>query len=53
MATILDSKIPEGPLAEKWTNYKASLKLVSPANKKKLDIIVVGPDFPVLQRHRL
>ena len=39
---ILDSKIPEGPLAEKWTKYKASLKLVNPANKKKLDIIVVG-----------
>ena len=41
MATI-DSKIPEGPLAEKWTNYKAHQKLVNPANKRKLDIIVVG-----------
>ena len=39
---ILDSKIPAGPLAEKWTNYKASQKLVNPANKRKLDIIVVG-----------
>lgn len=38
----LDAKIPEGPLAEKWTNYKASQKLVNPANKKKLDIILVG-----------
>ena len=38
----LDSKIPEGPLAEKWTNYKAHQKLVNPANKRKLDIIVVG-----------
>ncbi|MFW5706745.1 MAG: fumarate reductase/succinate dehydrogenase flavoprotein subunit [Bacteroidota bacterium] len=38
----LDSKIPKGPLADKWKNYKASLRLVSPANKKKLDIIVVG-----------
>ena len=38
----LNSKIPEGPLAEKWTSYKASVKLVNPANKKKLDIIVVG-----------
>ncbi|MBR1798347.1 MAG: fumarate reductase/succinate dehydrogenase flavoprotein subunit [Bacteroidales bacterium] len=38
----LDSKIPEGPLSEKWTNYKASQKLVNPANKRKLDIIVVG-----------
>lgn len=38
----LDSKIPEGPLAEKWKKHVASLKLVNPANKKKLDIIVVG-----------
>ena len=41
MATI-DSKIPEGPIAEKWTNYKAHQKLVNPANKRRLDIIVVG-----------
>ena len=40
--TKLDSKIPQGPLAEKWTKYKASVSLVSPANKKKLDIIIVG-----------
>ena len=40
MATI-DSKIPEGALAEKWTNYKAHQKLVNPANKRRLDIIVV------------
>lgn len=39
---ILDSKIPEGPLEEKWVKYKASMKLVNPANKQKLDIIVVG-----------
>jgi len=38
----LNSKIPEGPLSQKWTKYKASVKLVNPANKKKLDIIVVG-----------
>jgi len=38
----LNSKIPAGPLAEKWTKYKDSLKLVNPANKKKLDIIIVG-----------
>ena len=38
----LISKIPEGPLATKWTNYKASVKLVNPANKKKLEIIVIG-----------
>ena len=41
MATI-DSKIPEGPVAEKWTNYKAHQKLVNPKNKLKLDVIVVG-----------
>jgi succinate dehydrogenase / fumarate reductase flavoprotein subunit len=38
----LDAKIPEGPLALKWTKYKASMKLVNPANKKKIEIIVVG-----------
>jgi succinate dehydrogenase / fumarate reductase flavoprotein subunit len=38
----LDSKIPEGPLAQKWTNYKAHQNLVNPANKRKLDIIIVG-----------
>jgi succinate dehydrogenase / fumarate reductase, flavoprotein subunit len=38
----LISKIPDGPLAQKWTKYKASVKLVNPANKKKLEIIVVG-----------
>ncbi|MBR2382106.1 MAG: fumarate reductase/succinate dehydrogenase flavoprotein subunit [Clostridia bacterium] len=38
----LDSKIPEGPLAQKWTNYKANQRLVNPANKRKLDVIVVG-----------
>jgi len=39
---VLDSKIPEGPLAEKWSKHKFSLKLVNPANKRKYDIIVVG-----------
>lgn len=38
----LDSKIPEGPLADKWTKHKFNLKLVNPANKRKYDIIVVG-----------
>ena len=42
MANTIDSKIPQGPLAEKWTNYKAHQRLVNPANKRKLDIIVVG-----------
>jgi len=40
--TKLISKIPDGPLAQKWTKYKASVKLVNPANKKKLEIIVIG-----------
>ena len=40
--TKTDAKIPEGPLAEKWTNYKAHQKLVNPANKRKLDVIIVG-----------
>jgi len=38
----LDSKIPPGILAEKWTTYKSTVKLVNPANKRKLEIIVVG-----------
>ncbi len=38
----IDVKIPDGPLALKWTKYKASSRLVNPANKKKLEIIVVG-----------
>lgn len=39
---ILDSKIPAGPLAEKWTKHKFNSKLVNPANKRKYDVIVVG-----------
>jgi succinate dehydrogenase / fumarate reductase flavoprotein subunit len=43
MSTItLDSKIPSGPLADKWTHFKASSKLVSPANKRRYELIVVG-----------
>ncbi|MDR1171240.1 MAG: fumarate reductase/succinate dehydrogenase flavoprotein subunit [Bacteroidales bacterium] len=38
----LDAKIPEGPIAQKWTEYKAHQNLVNPANKRKLDIIIVG-----------
>lgn len=41
MAT-LDSKIPEGPLDEKWSSYKEHAKLVNPANKRRLEVIVVG-----------
>ncbi len=38
----LDSKVPEGPLAQKWKNYKDHQNLVNPANKRKIDVIVVG-----------
>ena len=38
----LDAKIPQGPLAEKWSRHKFNLKLVNPANKRKYDVIVVG-----------
>jgi len=40
--TKLDPKIPEGPLAEKWSRYKSTQNLVNPANKRKLDIIIIG-----------
>ncbi|MGA0034663.1 MAG: fumarate reductase/succinate dehydrogenase flavoprotein subunit [Ilumatobacteraceae bacterium] len=42
MSSILDSKIPEGPMADKWENFKANEKLVNPANKRKFKVIVVG-----------
>ncbi|MBO5217744.1 MAG: fumarate reductase/succinate dehydrogenase flavoprotein subunit [Alistipes sp.] len=42
MAFKLDSKVPAGELAQKWSNHKAAIKVVSPANKRKLDIIIVG-----------
>lgn len=40
--SILNAHIPEGPLSDKWTKYKSKVPLVSPANKRKIDIIVVG-----------
>ena len=40
--SILDSKIPKGPIADKWTNYKNQINLVNPANKRNIDVIVVG-----------
>jgi len=39
---MLDSKIPAGPLDDKWTKYKGTVRLVNPANKRKLEVIVVG-----------
>ena len=38
----LNAKIPDGPLAEKWTNHKNGIHLISPVNKRTLDVIVVG-----------
>lgn len=38
----LDSKIPKGPLVDKWTNYKNHINLVNPANKRNIDVIVIG-----------
>jgi succinate dehydrogenase / fumarate reductase flavoprotein subunit len=40
-ATKIDARIPQGALAEKWSNYKAHQKLVNPSNKRRLDVIVV------------
>ena len=42
MSTVLDSKVPAGPIGEKWENHKFSLKLVNPNNKRKFDVIIVG-----------
>jgi len=39
---VLDSKIPSGPLAEKWTKHKNEIDLVNPANKRNIDVIIVG-----------
>ncbi len=38
----LDAKIPAGPISDKWKQYRSTIKLVSPANKRKLDVIVIG-----------
>ena len=40
--TLLDSRTPEGPVAEKWENHKFSMKLVNPNNNRRFEIIVVG-----------
>ncbi len=40
--TKLDSKIPQGPIADKWTKHKNEIRLVNPANKRSIDVIVVG-----------
>ena len=48
MAT-LDSKVPEGPIKDKWTTYKDKINLVNPANKRNIDIIIVG----ILLQHKV
>ena len=40
--SILDSKLPQGELAKKWTNHKNSINLVNPANKRNIDVIIIG-----------
>ena len=48
----LDAKIPDGPMAEKWTNHKFKVKLVNPANKRKHTVIVVGTGLAMLSRRK-
>lgn len=40
--SILNSKVPEGPIKDKWTNYKNHINLVNPANKRNIDVIIIG-----------
>ena len=42
MSIILDAKIPSGPINEKWTDFKSHVPLVNPANKRNIEVIVVG-----------
>ena len=42
MSNVLDSKIPAGPIKDKWTNHKNNINVVNPANKRLIDVIVVG-----------
>src|SRR5690606_2096465 len=42
LMVTLDSKIPEGPIAEKWENHRFNMRLVNPANKRRFTVIVVG-----------
>ena len=45
--TKLDSRIPEGPIAEKWTKHKNNINVVNPANKRLIDVIVVGMSWQI------
>ena len=50
MAKVIDSKIPAGPVPEKWKEYKAHQRLVNPKNKLKLDAREQPRDSPVIER---
>ena len=39
---VLNAKVPKGSISDKWTNHKNNIKLVNPANKRNIDVIVVG-----------
>jgi succinate dehydrogenase / fumarate reductase flavoprotein subunit len=53
MSFKLDSKIPEGPIQEKWEKHKFKLKLVNPANKRKYSVLLLVQDLLVLVRQQL
>ena len=42
LTTVLDAKVPDGPIADKWTNYKQNVRLVNPTNKRKFKVLVIG-----------
>ena len=44
MSIVLDSKVPKGDLASKWTDYRSTMNLVAPNNKRRIEIIVVVPN---------
>ena len=46
---FLDAKIPEGPIADKWTNHKNNINVVNPANKRLIDVIIVGTGLAGVQ----
>jgi succinate dehydrogenase / fumarate reductase flavoprotein subunit len=50
MSVKLDSKVPAGALSDKWTQYRSTMNLVAPNNKRRIDIIVVGTGLPEHQQ---
>ena len=49
--SVLDSKIPNGPLKDKWTNHKNKIDLVNPAQQRNIDVIVVGTGLAEVHDH--